>query len=64
MVLVRVWTVYTSKVNYVVHIPYGAVMIENDTSWHFIEPMVNAFPTAFQEVYADPQGGIRVFGVK
>ncbi len=50
-------------VDYVVHIPYGGVMVEADLSWDFIEPMIVACPGAFEEVYADPPTDIRVFEV-
>jgi len=50
-------------VDYVVHIPYGGVMVETDLSWHLIEPMIQACPDSFEEVYADPPTDIRVFEV-
>jgi len=50
-------------VDYVVHIPYGGVMVEADLSWDFIKPMMVACPGAFEEVYADPPTDMRVFEV-
>jgi len=51
------------RVDYVVHIPYGGVMVKGDLSWHSIEPMVRTSSRAFREVYTDPAAGIRVFEV-
>ena len=56
--------VMRDEVDYVVHIPYGGVMVGGDLSWYLIEPMVEAYPEAFEEVYADPSTGIRVFKVE
>jgi len=50
-------------VDYVVHIPYGGVMVNADLSWQLIGPMIEACPRAFAEVYTDPLAGIRVFRV-
>lgn len=52
------------RVEYVVLVPYGGVLVEGDLSRRYFEPVRRAQPSMFESVYEDTRAGIQVLKVR